>query len=198
MIKTQPHMTKAGRAAFVALLAVLSLSGCSDARRAMGWDKSPPDEFAVVSRAPLSQPPDYTLRPPMPGAPRPQEGTSRDMAKSVLVPGIRPSASASLIGNTFSDRSQGEQSLLKMAGASNAPPDIRRKVNEETTSMIEADKSFTDQILFWQTKPPPGEPVDASKEQKRLQENASLGKSSTDGDSPQIVRKQKGWLEGIF
>jgi len=198
MIKTQPHMTKVGRAAVVALLAALSLSGCSDARRAMGWDKSPPDEFAVVSRAPLSQPPDFTLRPPMPGAPRPQEGTSRDMAKSVLVPGVRPSASPSLTGNTFSDRSQGEQSLLKTAGASNVPADIRRKVNEETTSMIEADKSFTDQILFWQTKPPPGEAVDAAKEQKRLQENASLGKSATDGASPQIVRKQKGWLEGIF
>jgi hypothetical protein len=197
MIKTQPHMTKAGRAAFVALLAALSLSGCSDARRAMGWDKSPPDEFAVVSRAPLSQPPDFTVRPPMPGAPRPQEGTSRDMARNVLVPG-RPLGSSSLTGNTFAGRSQGEQTLLKKAGAGDAPSDIRRKVNEETTSLIEADKSFTDDILFWQKKTPPGEAVDAGKEQRRLQENASLGKSTTDGNSPQIVRKQKGWLEGIF
>ena len=60
------------RVALVAVLASLTLSGCSDARRALGYDKSAPDEFAVVSRAPLSQPPDLTLRPPTPGAVRPQ------------------------------------------------------------------------------------------------------------------------------
>jgi hypothetical protein len=40
--------------------------------------------------------------------------------------------------------------------------------------------------------------VDPGKEQKRLEANASLGKAATEGSTPQIVRRQKGWLEGIF
>jgi len=53
-------------------------------------------------------------------------------------------------------------------------------------------------LLFWQTKPQPGDIIDPGKEQKRLEVNASLGQPVTQGDTPQIVRRQKGWLEGIF
>ena len=49
------------------------LPGCSDLRAALGMDRAGPDEFAVESRAPLLIPPDFDLRPPQPGAPRPQE-----------------------------------------------------------------------------------------------------------------------------
>ncbi len=176
-------VTKVGCAAIVALLAALSLSGCSSARKALGYDKSPPDEFAVVARAPLSQPPDFTLRPPQPGAPRPQEGTMRDQAKTALL-GAKPAATPAAL----TDRSPGEQFLLTKAGADHVDANIRRRVDEETSSLIEADKSFTDKILFWRDKPPPGEPLDAAQEAKRLQQNAALGKPASDGDSPQIVR----------
>lgn len=185
-----------GRVAVVIVLAAASVSGCSDVRRAFGYDKAPPDEFTVVSRAPLSQPPDFSLRPPTPGAPRPQEGTTRDQAKGLLV-GARGAATAPAPG-MFVGRSPAEQALLSKAGADKVEPDVRRKVNEETTALIEADSSFTDKILFWRDKPVPGEVVDASKEVKRLQENASLGKSVSDGETPQIARRKKGWLEGIF
>jgi hypothetical protein len=188
----------AGRIAFVAVFVALAVSGCGETRRALGYDKAPPDEFEVISRAPLSQPPDFTLRPPTPGAPRPQEGTVRDQAKSVLVGGGMGSGASAAQTAPFADRSQGEQALLTKAGADHIEPDIRKKVNEETTSLIEADESFTDKILFWQKKPPPGEVVDAVKEAKRLQENASLGKPVSEGDTPQIIRRQKGWLEDIF
>jgi hypothetical protein len=187
------HMV--GRTALLAILAALSVSGCAETRRALGYDKAPPDEFVVVSRAPLSQPPDFTLRPPTPGAPRPQEGTVRDQARSALVGN---GAAATGQGAAFADRSQGEQFLLTKAGADHVEPDIRRKVNEETTSLIDADQSFTDTILFWREKPPPGEPIDAIRESKRLQENASLGKPASEGATPQITRRQKAWFEDIF
>lgn len=196
MNATLSHKTKVGGAALLALLTAVSLSGCGETRRALGYDKAPPDEFTVISRAPLSQPPDFTMRPPTPGAPRPQEGSTRDQAKNILVPG---SASVqNRLSGQFSNRTQGEQSLLAKANAQSADPEIRRKVNEENTALVEADKSFTDKLLFWQDKPPPGTVVDASKEQKRLQDNAATGQSVTAGDTPQIVRRQKGWLEGIF
>jgi len=194
MTSAHTHKTLVGRVAIVALLAALSLSGCSDTRRALGYDRVPPDEFTVVSRAPLSQPPDFALRPPEPGAPRPQEGSVRDQAARVLLNSTGNKATPV----QFTGRSPGEQVLLTKAGAERAQPDIRRVVNEETTKLIEADKSFSDKILFWQTKPKPGEPLDAKKEAERLQQNASLGKPPTDGDSPQITRRKKGWLEDIF
>ncbi|HVI53306.1 MAG TPA: DUF3035 domain-containing protein [Candidatus Sulfotelmatobacter sp.] len=194
MISPQPEMTMLARAALVAMLACLALSGCGETRRALGYDKAPPDEFTVVSRAPLSQPPDYSLRPPTPGAPRPQDGSVRDQARQVLLSGTARSTNSAM----FAGRSPGEQTLLAKAGADKALPDIRKTVNEETTSLIEADKSFTDKILFWQDKPPPGEAVDAQQESDRLRQNSALGKPATDGETPQIVRTKKGWLEGIF
>jgi hypothetical protein len=187
-----------GRIALVAVIAALSVSGCSQARRALGYDKAPPDEFQVMSRAPLSQPPDLTLRPPVPGAPRPQDGMVRDQARHVLVSGGAVPAATDSNQAAFADRSEGERILLTKAGAERVEPDIRRKVDEETTHLIDADQSFTDKILFWREKPLPGEPVDAAKEARRLQENASLGKSVSDGPTPQIIRREKGWLEDIF
>jgi len=62
----------------------LSISGCTDLKRAIGLEKAPPDEFAVESRAPLEMPPDFDLRPPQPGASRPQEKTSNKLARQVI------------------------------------------------------------------------------------------------------------------
>jgi hypothetical protein len=68
----------------VCLSLVASLSGCGEVRRAIGMDRSGPDEFAVESRAPLTLPPDFDLRPPTPGAARPQEATAADRARKVI------------------------------------------------------------------------------------------------------------------
>jgi hypothetical protein len=60
------------------------LAGCTDFRQALGIDRVGPDEFAVESRAPLTIPPEFDLRPPQPGAPRPQEATAADKARKVI------------------------------------------------------------------------------------------------------------------
>ena len=75
-----------GSVAFAsACLAVaLLLPGCSDFKRTIGIDKTSPDEFAVESRAPLTIPPDFDLRPPQPGASRPQEKSSGQQARQVI------------------------------------------------------------------------------------------------------------------
>jgi hypothetical protein len=52
--------------------------------------------------------------------------------------------------------------------------------------------------VFWRDPEPYGDVVDPAAEQKRLQENAALGKPVTEGETPTIVRKQRGMLEGIF
>jgi DUF3035 family protein len=70
--------------AVACLSASLFLPGCTELRRIVGMDRVGPDEFAVESRAPLTIPPEYDLRPPQPGAPRPQEGTAADKARKVI------------------------------------------------------------------------------------------------------------------
>lgn len=62
----------------------LALPGCGDFRRAVGMDRVGPDEFAVESRAPLTIPPEFDLRPPQPGAPRPQDVTAAERARKVI------------------------------------------------------------------------------------------------------------------
>ncbi len=70
--------------AVASLSLILLLPGCADFRQIVGLDRVGPDEFAVESRAPLTIPPEFNLRPPQPGAPRPQEATAADKAKKVI------------------------------------------------------------------------------------------------------------------
>ena len=62
----------------ILVLASSALTACGLA----GGPSPGPDEFAVVTRAPLSLPPDYGLRPPRPGAARPNEASPRDDAQA--------------------------------------------------------------------------------------------------------------------
>jgi len=62
----------------------LSVSGCADFKKLVGIERTSPDEFAVESRAPLTVPPDFDLRPPQPGASRPQEVTPASKAQSAV------------------------------------------------------------------------------------------------------------------
>jgi hypothetical protein len=88
MIKDDsPAVRRARRiASLVAACLPLSvvLPGCSDVRMMLGMDRTGPDEFAVESRAPLLIPPDFNLRPPQPGAQRPNELTAAEKARRVI------------------------------------------------------------------------------------------------------------------
>jgi hypothetical protein len=194
------------RARWVVLSVValpLALGGCSSIRETLGLTKRSPDEFKVVSRAPLSMPPDYNLRPPTPGAPRPQEGTTRDQAAAAvfghLDAGLDPDQIPPIgEGESGSAPSAGEASLLQSAGSGGVDPNIRQVIDSET-ALEEADsQSLAEALIFWREPEPYGTVVDPVAEQKRLQENAALGKPVTEGETPVIIRKKKGLLEGIF
>jgi hypothetical protein len=79
---------------------LLQLGGCArgTVQDALGMSKRAPDEFAVVRRAPLIVPPDYDLRPPDPGAPRPNIGTTSDQARVAMTGSqAEPSAAARVL-----------------------------------------------------------------------------------------------------
>lgn len=194
MRNSTPTFLRVLLAASVAAGSAIALSGCTDARKALGFEKAPPDEFQVVERAPLSMPPDFSLRPPAPGAVRPQEGNVRDQARAALA-GRQTGTPISTAGRT-----QGDVALLKKAGTEQIQPDIRVLINKETQALADADKSFTDKVVFWRKPDGPGagEQLDATKEAQRIRENQALGRSVGDGDSPRISRRRKGMLEGVF
>jgi hypothetical protein len=176
----------------------LATGGCSGVKETLGLTKQSPDEFKVVSRAPLSMPPDYNLRPPTPGSPRPQEGTPRDQAQQAVL-GI-PADAIPPIGEGEAETalSSGESALLQSAGATGVDPNIRQLVDTETAEDAADSRTLADTLVFWREPEPYGTVVDPAAEQKRLQENAATGQPITEGETPTVVRKKRGMLEGVF
>jgi hypothetical protein len=189
----------------IGIVAVLGVSGCSDrGGNILGFEKSAPDEFAVVRRAPLTLPPNYGLRPPRPGAARPQAVSARSEAKRSLIGSqtkkqkTRRNVKAEQ-QRRIGDRSGSEVALLKRTGAINVDPEIRDVINREAAGAAsEEDTSFVDTLLFWRDKDSKAQKgdlvVDAKGESRRLRENEILGKPITEGVTPTIKRKEGGIL----
>lgn len=168
------------RAATAAVAMAAVLSGCAETKRQLGLDRKAPDEYAVVKRAPLDVPPNYTLRPPQPGAVRPQEGTTSQQARKVLLGDGRASEGVS----------PAEETLLKQAGAQNADPEIRAIIDRETRALVKKSERFVDRVLFWKDPEPFGTVIDPAKEAKRLEQNKQAGLPADAGEAPTIERRR--------
>lgn len=158
----------------------LALSGCSSFRSAAGMTKSAPDEFAVVTKAPLIMPPDYNLRPPKPGA-APLNQTLPTQAAQASLFSNDPVAVASTITGPYS---QGEKLLLANAGAASTNPTIRQQIAADNANLEPSDPSFTDRVLFGASGDANGHPVNADAEATRLG-NKSAEKMSSRGTADQ-------------
>ena len=174
-----------------ALAGLFLLAGCgSDLSRTFGFSRDAPDEFTVTTRAPLSMPPNFDLRPPRPGAVRPQEMSELQQAEATLAP------EAALAPAQSGAPSPGQSALLQATGQA-APKDIRNRVDADA-QLDQPGRSFTDRLMFWKPTPPPGISVDPARESARLRQNAALGKSEATGDTPIIQRPEKGLLDRLF
>ncbi|MEO0908138.1 MAG: DUF3035 domain-containing protein [Pseudomonadota bacterium] len=104
--------------------AILLTSGCAMLAACGGngvFNRERPDEFAVQRQAPLVVPPDFSLSPPAPGAPRPADGTASDQALEALFGGTAP-------------RSEIETSAIDRAGS--AAPSIRSQIGDPQTNTV--------------------------------------------------------------
>ena len=173
------------------LTALALLGGCDTGTlsRTFGLVHDAPDEFTVATRAPLSMPPDYSLRPPQPGLPRPGEQSERAQAESALVP-------EAALGSAPVGVSAGQAALMRDAGGG-APTDIRSRVDQEYASHAN-DDGFVDKVLYWRKPDTQHAVVDPSAETKRLQQNSALGQSPVNGDTPIIQDKKKSWVDRLF
>lgn len=111
----------------LALGATAMLSACGGGLIAA---RDRPDEFAVQRQAPLVIPPDFSLAPPAPGAPRPVEGTAAQQALEALFPAAT--------------RSAVETSALDRAGTPEAG--IRSTVGDPSTYTV--DKGVTTRTII--------------------------------------------------
>ena len=179
----------------VILAVALALTGCGDSfRQSLGITRTAPDEFQVIAHAPLIMPPDIALTPPAPGEARPQEASPRTEAEAIVI--NSGGTQAAMIDLT--DRSPGEAALLQSVGAIGVDPNIRQVVEEETAAQAKRDRSVLSRLNFWQAPEPYGVIVDPVGESQRIQRDMEEGKPLTEGDTPIIVKKKKGLLEGIF
>ena len=196
----------------IAAVPLLTLTSCGVLKEQVGLTKKAPDEFTVITKAPLVKPPNFSLRPPRPGAKRPQVLQPSEQArKTLLGGGFDGRATAEHARNTGRNTlravrgtnrlgkvGKAEQALLQKAGATGADSSIRQIVNRETSILAEKDSSFADRLIFWQEKQPSGSIVDARKEARQLREIAAAGKTPDMRKTPVIKRRKRGWLEGIF
>ena len=187
-------------------LCTFALGGCSAFENLGGGKKVSPDEFKIVSHSPLTMPPNAELRPPRPGEPRPQEVTPADQAKEALSPALAGRTQQRVTGPgaggapAAPGRTGSEQALVAKAGqsaGSGIDPNIRSRVNQDTKTLNDSDKSFVDSLIFWQSAQPPGVVIDPTKEQQRLRDAQAAGQPAT-GNPPTITRRKRGLLEGVF
>lgn len=164
----------------------LTTTGCESLNRSVGGGKASPDEFAVVTKAPLVIPPDFSLRPPMPGARRPQEANVAQAAANAVFSGSGQTATTMT--------SAGETMLLQEAGADDVDNAIRDVVDSEYYNIQRPDQDFSNKVLFYQGETvDPGtlvkepEPTPAPEADMETQETAPVDEGAVvtdEGDTP--------------
>ncbi|GGY54156.1 DUF3035 domain-containing protein [Parvularcula lutaonensis] len=117
-------------------LSAAALAACSSAGPLA--NRNAPDEFAVITKPPLTVPPDYALRPPRPGETRPEELSTTQRTQQLL------------LGDTSSEPpSSGELALIAQIGALDVDPSIRAILAAENGGRVEKSESLTNRLLFW-------------------------------------------------
>ena len=105
-----------------------ALAGCAGSKGLAGGG---PNEFEVAREAPLVIPPDFALKPPQPGAARPQDVDPSQQALAAMFGGPAP-------------RSAGETAALNQAGQDAADPGIRSAVGDPDTKVVNMGSTTRD------------------------------------------------------
>jgi hypothetical protein len=123
------------RSLLVLGLSALAVTACSNTNPR---NRAAPDEFAILTKPPLTVPPDYALRPPRPGETRPEELSTSQRTQQLLM------------GDTSTEPpSNGELAFIQAAGAMNVDPSIRAILAAENGGRSEKDASLANRLIFW-------------------------------------------------
>ncbi|MCK5556112.1 MAG: DUF3035 domain-containing protein [Alphaproteobacteria bacterium] len=177
----------------IAPVLAVALSGCASVKSELGVGRNSPDEFMVIKRAPLTLPPEYTLRPPV--APNKSKSAEETAEKT----------RAALMGKTKTSsaaKGAAEKALLDKIGVETANTDIRKMIDDDNGYISIENRTVADKLIFWddeQHSPNniPASVVDPKAETKRLKKNQKEGKPVNTGIVP-VIEKKKSTLDRIF
>lgn len=150
----------------IGLVIVFSATACSDYRRTIGAEKSTPDEFQVVVRPPLSLPPEFTTRP---------DATTTDL-------GVDEKSSRNLANKLFERRNTAASGYEEFFELSSIEPDIRIKVDQETTGII-FERRLPINVIFGGL-PELGPILDQMAEDRRIRINLMQKRAINEGATP--------------
>ncbi len=158
-----------------------ALSGCTTASKALGLTKEAPNEFNILTKAPLVVPPEYNLRPPRVGESSAENNYSQKAAREAL------------IGNVDdAEPTRGEVVLMTKAGVGRSDQEIRLKIDGQN-SVERKSEGLASRILFWQNGQIVDEqgnpvPLNAEDEARRLK---SI-QAATGGGQVEITKRPSG------
>lgn len=169
----------------ITLASALLLAGCGggeNVKEKLGLKAAPPDEFSVVTRAPLAVPPDYTLRPPRPGEDRPNELSVREQARQTVF---------GVASKPAPEKTVGQNAFLNKLGTTSSDPNIRSSLDSEMQQLDEKNQPVAEKLLFWKDKSVLGKQLDPVEEQKRLEaEGLAKGSSTIEKRNEDILKGQ--------
>jgi len=146
------------------------LSACSDFRKAIGTEKSSPDEFQVVVRPSLVLPPNFSSRP-----------TAATGAQTAATVASDAQAQASVL---LGARETGASDYSDIFAFDKIVEDVRPKVDEETAG-IKFERRLPIQVLFGGL-PDVGPVIDKMAEDRRIRRNRLENRSLSYGATPAI------------
>lgn len=197
------------------IASLLLLSACAegDVRNTLGLNRSTPDEFKVVSRPPLSVPPDFALAPPMPGEESRAGPSAADEARKLLLrddssTGMEDLTSLrapSLSVDTAVDpvvaselESAAESKFLSRVGTGVADPKIREMLYEENTQAPPVVDDKVSPLERWLGVADTEPVVDAKAEAERIRENKDEGKPVNEGEVKTVDPSKGSVLDRLF
>ena len=157
----------------------MGLSACTTTSKALGITKNAPNEFNILTKAPLVVPPEYNLRPPQIGTSSAENNYSQKSAREALLGDIDET-----------EPTRGEVVLMSKAGVGRANQEIRLEI-DGVNSVERKSKSFSDQVLFWKdgkVVKSDGSPMDPEIEARRIE---SMN-SATGGGDVTITKRPSG------
>ena len=167
------------------LFPFLLLAACTgtEVKETLGMERQSPDEFRVVSRPPLSLPPDFNTL-PQPSTGNEDRIGQQDASRTAqtLITGTTPATVKA---------SAADQQFLNKAGADKIDTSARSQLREEREAATK-EKSMLES--FAAPNPRKDPVVDATKEAARLKQNQASGKPVTAGETPEVKGRDTGVL----
>lgn len=154
---------------FLVTASTALLVGCTSTSKALGLKKEAPNEFNILTKAPLVVPPEYNLRPPRLGESSYENNYSQIAAREALIGDV-----------DSAEPTEGEVMLMTKAGVGRANPEIRIEIDGQN-SVERKTEGFANRVMFWrdgQAVNEEGEiaPLDPEAEAQRVRSiNAATG-----------------------